>query len=374
MSAVKSNSEVVVIGGGVIGCATAYELSKAGVNVTLVEAREIASAASGASAGGVRQQNRDLRELPIARRAIARWPTLGEELGADLHYRQDGNLRVIEREEDLSVLEDQVRSEQAKGLEGAVLDRTELREVVPDLAPNVIAGSWCPTDGHAMPILVTKAFADAARRLGASIRENTLVTGVEVADGRVATVNTNRGRIPCEFVVNAAGMGSVEVGRMVGLELPIYVRAPQIIITSPSEPKLKPVLGSVGRKLSLKQLPNGAYLVGGGWPGTVSTDGWTGRTRPESIVGSANDASSIFPPIRETRIIRAWVGLEANAVDDVPVLGTVSQVQGFLLACGFSGHGFALAPCVGELLTEIITTGQPTLPIDGLSYDRFGQA
>lgn len=197
--------DVVVIGGGVIGCASAYELSKAGARVAVVESGEVSSVASGASAGGVRQQGRDLREMEIAIRAIARWPDLSRELEADLHYRQDGNLTLIEREEDLPALERRVEAERAKGLDIRLLHRDELRAVAPGLAPSVIAGSWCPTDGHAMPILTTKAFARAAQLLGTTLYEQTTVTGISRASGRVVGVETSSGTIPCGWALNAAG-------------------------------------------------------------------------------------------------------------------------------------------------------------------------
>lgn len=363
--------EVVVVGGGVIGCASAYELRKAGLSVAIVEAREVASAASGASAGGVRQQGRDPRELAIAMRAIARWPSLEEELGADLHYRQDGHLTLVWREEDLPALEARVRNEQARGLGIRIVGRDELDDLVPGLGPDIIAGAWCPTDGHAMPILVTKAFCAAAQRLGATLYEWTAVTGFRLEGARVVGVHTTRGEIPCRFVLIAAGAWSRDLARMVGVELPIEPHALQMMVTNPMPPRLKPVVTCVGRRLSLKQLRSGAYLLGGGWPGSVDWEGRFGRNRVASMAGSAVDASAVYPLLRRTRVVRAWTGLEAIAADEVPILGPVPGIEGMVLACGFSGHGFALSPCIGELMAELIATGRTSLPLDALSLDRF---
>ncbi|MDI3340053.1 MAG: FAD-binding oxidoreductase [Sphaerobacter sp.] len=363
--------EVVVVGGGVIGCAASYELSKAGVSVAIVEAREVASGASGASAGGVRQQGRDPRELAIAMRAIARWPSLEAELGADLGYRQDGHLTLVAREEDLPALEQRVRAERARGLGIEVVGRDVLDALVPGLAPDIIAGAWCPTDGHAMPILVTRAFCRAAQRHGATLYERTAVIGLRLQGDRVVGVRTTRGEIACRAVLLAAGAWSRELARTVGLELPIAPHALQMMVTDPMPSRLKPVLTCVGRRLSLKQLPSGAYLLGGGWSGTVDWAGRFGRTRIASLAGSAVDASAVYPLLRRTRIVRAWTGLEAIAADEVPILGPAPGVAGLIIACGFSGHGFALAPCIGELMAELIVTGQTSLPLDALRLERF---
>ena len=368
---VLSPVDAVVVGGGVIGCSSAHALAHAGASVTLVEAGELASAASGASAGGVRQQGRDPRELPIAMRAIARWPGLADELGADLDYRQDGHLTLVEREQDLPALEARVRDEQARGLDIRVVAGSELRELVPGLAPAMLAGAWCPSDGHAMPILVTKAFAAAARRLGATVLERTSATAIRVDGGRVVAVETTAGRIPCRSVLLAAGAWSARLTRPLGIDLPIETRALQMMVTDPMPARLKPVVGCVGRRLSLKQLPDGAYLLGGGWPGEVDEERRLGRTLSASMVGSAIHGSAVYLPLLESRVVRAWTGLEAMAVDEVPILGPLPGVEGAFVACGFSGHGFALAPCVGELMAELITTGHSPIPLEPLGLQRF---
>lgn len=363
-------ADVAVVGGGVIGCATAYELARRGVDVVVLEAATVSSGASGASAGGVRQQGRDLRELPLAMRAIERWRTLGEELCADLHYRRDGNLTLAESEEELAALEARVARERALGLDVRIVDRDELRELVPDISPRVRGGSWCPSDGHAMPSLVTYAFARAAVRAGARIVERTRVTGIVVRSDRIDGATTTAAPVSCRAVVVAAGAWSAEVARTAGLAIPVEPCGLQMLVTEPMPHRLRPVLGSVGRRLSLKQLPGGAYLIGGGWPATCDARARRTRLRPESISGSASDATAVLPLLSGARLVRAWAGIEGMAVDDVPLLGHVPGIEGLVLACGFSGHGFALAPAVGEAIAELVTTGRPQVAIEPLSPAR----
>ena len=367
----RTTSEVVIIGGGVIGCATAYELSRRGLEVVLVEAGTIASAASGASAGGVRQQGRDPRELPVALRAIRRWPQLAQELDADLHYRQDGNLTVAERPEDVAALERRLARERAAGLEVQLLDAGEVRALVPGIAPAVLAASWCPSDGHAMPSLVTHAFARAAARSGARLIQQARATAISRERGRVTAVHTTRGTVSCRWVIDAAGAWSGEVAQFAGLSIPLEARALQMLVTEPAPLRLRPVLGSAHRRLSLKQLPAGAYLIGGGWPGRVALPSRRTWLVPTSLAGNTRAARAVYPPVGAARIVRCWAGIEAFTPDEVPIIGPALELEGFVYACGFSGHGFALAPAVGELVAELITTQCANRLLEPLSAARF---
>jgi sarcosine oxidase, subunit beta len=363
--------EVVVVGAGVIGAASAYELARKGIRTAIVEAGEVGSVASGASAGGVRQQNRDPRELPIAIKAIGRWPQLEEELDTDLHYLQDGHVQLVEFENDLPAVEARVAREQAAGLDIEMVYGDDLRELVQGVAPHIVAGSYCRTDGHAMPPWVAKAYVRAAVRLGATLYQFTRVTDIHVEHNRVRSVETTRGTIECDWVINAAGAWGRQLAGMVDVDLPVEIRALQMLLTEQMPPRLKQVLGCVSKQVSLKQIPTGSYLIGGGWDGTVYQDRRFGRVRGGSICGSAAHSSAIYPILRQTRLVRAWSGLEAISRDGAPILGPVPQLDGFLIACGFSGHGFALSPQIGVIMSELVSTGEPSVPIDALSIDRF---
>lgn len=306
-------------------------------------------------------------------RAIGMWPELGEELGADLDYHQDGHLVLVEDETDLPALEARVRAQREMGLGIEMLYGDELREIVPRVSEHVIAGSYCPTDGHANPIWTTKAFGDAARRLGARILERCPATGIETNSGRVVAVDTPDGQVETDWVVNAAGAWSPEIARMVGIDVPIHTRAPQMVLTTQLPHDLDPVIGCVSRLLSLKQLSTGHYLIGGGWPASVYQDIGTpiGRNRHESIAGSADHSSAIWPVLNQTRVLRVWAGLEAETDDVVPILGPVPDLEGFVMAAGFSGHGFALSPYIGVLIADVITAGKTEVPIEPLLLERF---
>ena len=367
-------TEVVVVGGGVIGTAIAYHLARAGVGVTLLEWRSIAAGASGASAGGVRQQGRDPRELPLALGAAARWATLEEELGFDLDYRRQGHLTLVEREEDLPALTASVETQRAGGLALALVAGDDLRALAPAVSPHVRAGSYSHDDGHANPMLTAMAFAAAARRHGGIVRTGVRATALAVTGGRVAGVETDAGPVAADVTVLAAGAWSERLARTAGLELPLEPMGLQMMVTGPGPHCLDQVLGCVGRRLSLKQLPSGGFLIGGGWPGDVLLDRGLGLPRAGSIAGSAGDAGAIVPRAGTVALERVWVGIEARAADDVPILGPVAGLDGLVLATGFSGHGFQLSPMIGQTIAELIVEGVPSIPLDALHLARFSNA
>jgi sarcosine oxidase subunit beta len=179
------SANVVVIGGGVIGGACAYNLARAGLRVTLLDKSEIASGASGGSAGGVRHQNRDPAELPLAMVANPMWKMLEQELEADLEYRRGGHFTLVKREEQVPVLEASVERQRGRGLDLRLVRGRELRELVPAAGPQIIAGSYSPQDGFANPMLATRAFSAAARRLRARICARTAVTAIRREGSRV---------------------------------------------------------------------------------------------------------------------------------------------------------------------------------------------
>ncbi len=371
MSGQGQGTEVIVVGGGVIGSSIAYHLARAGVRTLLLEQRTIAVAASGASAGGTRQQGRDPRELALSMRASARWATLEDELAADIHYRRKGHLTVIEREEDRVGLVEVIARQQAAGLNIRLVEGAELRGIAPALAPHILAGSYTPDDGHANPGLTAKAFAAAAARAGAAVREGVTVHGLAVEGGKVVGVLTDEGRSGADLTILAAGAWSRALAATAGVALPIAPMGLQMILTEAVAPCLDPVVGCVGRRLSFKQLPAGNFLIGGGWPGDWDLARPRGVTRDAGIWGSAQTAAAIIPVSGTVGLQDAWVGIEARSADDMPILGPVREVAGLVIAAGFSGHGFQLSPAIGQVLAELVVEGRPSIPLDALALDRF---
>jgi sarcosine oxidase subunit beta len=365
--------EVVVVGSGVIGSSIAYHLARQGQRVLVVERGRPASepAASWASAGGVRRQGRDSAEALLAIESISRWPSLSEELGADLGYHQGGNLYVGEGDAEAEIVAQFVRRQVANGFTDVrLLDASEAHEVAPALSETVTAASYSPQDGQADPVLTTRAFAAAAERHDAITWHETATHGLIVEGGRVTGVRTSQEDVQADQVVLAAGVWTDELAQSAGLSLPIRTRVPQILISSPAAPgTLSPVLGSAGRRLSLKQLPTGEFMLGGGWPGVASEDRRSYTMLDESIAGGWAAGIGIVPAVGAQTILRKWCGLEAETFDHIPLIGPIAGLPGLTVAVGFSGHGFAIAPAVGRCVADQLA-GWAVSELAGLDPSR----
>ncbi|OQY99891.1 MAG: hypothetical protein B6D41_00530, partial [Chloroflexi bacterium UTCFX4] len=187
------NADVIIVGGGIIGCATAYYLAKRGADVILLERAGIGAGASGRSGGGVRQSARASAELRLANETVALFPTLADELGVDIEYTQRGNLRLVESVDHLRPMQVDVTRQQSYGLDVRWIGQQETCELVPSLRrESVLGASFCPTDGHANPLKLVTGFANAARKLGAQIFTNCAVQHIRQNDAGGAQIETTR--------------------------------------------------------------------------------------------------------------------------------------------------------------------------------------
>jgi len=368
-----TNFDVAIIGGGVTGSSIAYHLARQGARVGVFEQAEPAAepSASWASAGGVRSQGRDPREWSLTLEATRRWPTLEDELDADVGFARGGHLHIVEDPADLPALTARVAREQAAGIQIRMIDGPELLDVAPPITPTAIAGAYTVGDGQANPPKTTRAFAAAAQRHGARYRTGTAARGLAVAGDRVIGLMAGDETITAEWVVLATGAWSERLALGIGLDLPLRTRAPQMLLTDAAPSMLQPTVTGVGRQLSLKQLPTGEFLIGGGWPSDVLVDegAMTGRVREESVAGSWVVASAVVPAVRKQRIAQRWCGLEAQCFDGVPLLGRAPGLDGLYLAAGFSGHGFQISPAVGRAVADALM-GHSVEALEGLSPAR----
>jgi sarcosine oxidase subunit beta len=233
-------------------------------------------AASWANAGGIRRQDQDPAEALLASMACARWPRLAAELEADLHYRQSGHLLLAADPQAAASLPAFVAAQHAMGFDDIqLLDHQQVHDLVPGLSEAILAGSFSPADGQADPIHTTRALTHAAQRLGACYWYETCCDHLMIAQDRIIGVQTNQGLVVAEHVVLATGAWSRPLAASVGLDLPIRARVLQVLCSTPVPASGRlPVLGVIGRALSLKQRSDGCFLLGGGWLGDLSSDGW----------------------------------------------------------------------------------------------------
>jgi sarcosine oxidase, subunit beta len=360
-------AEVAIIGGGIIGCAIGYHLAKAGRTVVLIEKQDFGYMESGRNAGGVRQQSRDLGEIPLAMASVRMWKTLDEELECDTEYQRGGNLVLAMNETEAEHLKTAVARQQALGLTLQFISGKEARNLCPALADCVVAASYCATDGKANPMATTIGFGRAAMRAGVRALLYTEVTGVEVQHGEVRGVVTKSGVVRAPVVVNAAGPWARVVGRMAGCNVPVINRRNQIMATERLPPLFPQHLS--GSTVYCSQTRSGSVVIGGSGP--WEQVGFAASTSRETIMRYAGRSGALLPALKRAQLVRAWAAISGRTMDELPILGFMEHPKGLCNACGFSGHGFALGPIIGKLITELIVQGKPSLTIDKFSITRF---
>lgn len=368
-------SDVIVVGAGIIGCATAYYLAKKGVSVTVLEADEvIGNGGSTRNGGGVRQSGRDPRELPLAMYAVKNlWPTLSEELDADVEYCQGGNLRLGKTERHLEILRGLRDKAVALGLDMRMIDGDEVRAINPYLSDEVTCASWCPTDGHANPLTTTLGFYKTARRLGAHFISGERVVALKKIRGTLRQVLCASGDVfEADTVVLAAGFASRKIAETVGIDLPMQEITLEALVTEAEPPMFNQMLGTAEADFYGHQTKHGSFVFGGtsGLEGFTTDDG-TPMTDSRSAPCFCRGIIKYFPNLAKAKIVRTWAGWMDLTADKVPILGTVPEVPGLVLACGFCGHGFGIAPGAASQIAQLITEGKTDVDLSDLRYDRF---
>lgn len=370
-----NTADVIVIGGGVIGCATAYYLTKKGCSVLVLEGSDhIGNGGSSRNGGGVRQSGRDPRELPLAMYGIKNlWPTLSEELEVDCEYHQDGNLRLGKTPKHLEILQGLTDRAVACGLDVKMIDGDEVRRINPYLSNEVIGASWCPTDGHANPLTTTLGYYKTARKLGAHFITGEKVVELRKVRGILKQVVTANGNIyEADTIVLAAGLASRTIAGTIGIDIPMQSALLEALVTE-AEPKMfDQMLGTAEADFYGHQTKHGSFVFGGS-SGLEGFNKDNGTPICSSITASCicRGIMKYFPILEDAKIVRTWAGWMDLCADKVPVISKVEEVPGLVLACGFSGHGFGIAPAVGEQLARLIVDGTTDVDLTPLRYDRF---
>lgn len=364
-------ADIVIIGGGVVGCSVAYNLAKLGAkNIVLLEKNTLASGATGRCGAGIRQQFGTKMNCILARESIKIFENLSQELEYDIELNQGGYLILAYTEKEVNQFKKNVALEQSLNVKARFITVEEAKEIVPPLnTEGILAATFCPTDGHANPFKTNFAYAEAAERLGVKIYTFTEVKKIETENHKIVAVNTDKGKVLTPIVVNAAGGYSGIIGKMVGVDIPVYSQRHQILITEPVDPLFRPMLMSFSRNFYCQQTPHGSIIMGFGDP----------NERKDGDIGSswqfaqemAQKMTAVLPLLKEVSMIRQWAGLYNMSPDAQPILGEHPQIEGFYMALGFSGHGFMLAPITSKLIAELILKERTSLPIDKLDIGRF---
>jgi len=375
-------TDVLVIGGGITGCALAYFLASGGARVSLVERYDLNTQASGSNAGSIHAQlDHDIfvdgrehdvqRAAPLAvilMAAIDCWKKLEAELEADFELEILGGLLVTEQPDYMHVIERKVVFERTLGLPTEVLSQSDLRRLAPYISDAMVGGAFCPIEGEANSLLVAPALAAAASRHGAEILINTQLLALSKdSDGFVA--ETSNGRIEADRVVNCAGAEAASVGRLIGVELPVIGEPIQVNVTEPTAPLVRHLVYYAGDRLTLKQSKRGALIIGGGWPAQYDAAGRL-TLRPESLKSNLRVCRHVVPKAASVRVIRTWPAVVNGTPDDLPIIDELNHVPGYFVA-NFPGRGFTGGPITGQIVADILMGKPPGLDISPFSLRRF---
>jgi len=370
-------ADVVIIGGGIVGSSIAYHLTEAGCKNILVIERETAQGkgSTGKSMGGVRAQFSTPISIQMSLYSIPFYASFDERLGYPAGYRPQGYLFCATSEKHLAYLRANYQKQVALGLKNVRLITTEeIRGRFPQLrSDDIVGGSFCSTDGFVDPYSAMIGFMTWAADHGATLWKHTEVSGIQRDGKRVTAVETTRGTVATRKVVNAAGPWAAAIAEMAGVDLPVKPLRRMLVPTEPFDqfPHDVPMIIDMSNGFHFRPEALGFLLA---WNDPEETPGYKTDFEPsfiEKILTRAADRVPIFENLA-VNPKRAWAGLYEMTPDHHPILGEVSELPGFYLANGFSGHGVMHAPATGKILSDLILTGKTNLvDVTLLGPDRF---
>jgi sarcosine oxidase subunit beta len=371
------SADVVIIGSGIVGSSVAYHLTEMGCRDVLVVEREAhqGKGSTGKSMGGVRAQFSTPVNIQMSLYSINFFSEFEERVGHPADYRPHGYLFVATEEKHLDYLKANRERQIGLGVTNVELvSRDDIVAMLPQLrADDVVGGTFCPTDGFVDPHSVMMGFMLKARERGARLWLDTPVTGIEVERGRVAAVNTSRGRVATRAVVNCAGAWAAGVAKLAGAELPVEPLRRQLVPTEPFDklPARFPMVIDMSTGFHFRREGAGILLA---WNDPSETPGFKTEFDTSFVEKILTRAASRVPVLAEAQVNarRAWAGLYEMTPDHHAVIGESPEVAGLYFANGFSGHGVMHSPATGRLVAETILDGRAsTIDASPLGVERF---
>mgnify|MGYP001813508561 FL=1 len=368
-------TDVIVIGGGIAGCSTAWYLASDGVDVLLLEQSDLCDGASGANSGNLHVQiqaepfaefgagwaRRFAPAIPFYLASMDLWDAAGAALGQDLAIRRVGGVMVATTQAELRMLAEKAAIETAAGSPVEILSGEDLRKFAAYVSSEVIGGLYCAAEGMADPLRATTAYAAAAEEAGAKLLRGTGVTGIEQTSAGFDVV-TESGTHSARRVVNAAGTQVDRVATMVGGKVDSAAFPIQVGVTEPMAPTVRHLVYSCGEPLTVKQTHKDTVIIGGGWPARVSNAG-NAQVDPSSLGGNISVAVRTIPGLADARVVRAWAGWVNGNDSWLPVVGELPGVSGFFVNyvpwMGFSG-----SPAAARLVASLVQGKEPEVDFD----------
>ncbi len=373
---VPASADAVIVGAGINGLATAYELAGKGLkNIVVLDKNYLGSGSTGRCGGGIRQQWTTAENIHLARESVSIYEHMSAELGYQVFFRQGGYLMITEQEADLPALKAAVELQRSCGVPTDFLTPRDCLDIVPDLNINNLKGAtFCPKDGTAYPFAVVWGYARACRRRGVKIFIKTTLSDIVTTSGRITGVMTDRGAIATPVVVNCAGPWARSLAAKVGVDLPNRQERHEIMVSESLKPFLDPMVISITNGIYFSQSMRGEIVGGIGDPDEPSWEDpehFRFNSQLRFAVRFAKTLTNLYPRTASVRMMRQWAGLYDVTPDHRPILGGIAELAGYYHICGFSGHGFMLGPMAARRMAGFITSGREDPIITSLSLSRF---
>jgi glycine/D-amino acid oxidase-like deaminating enzyme len=380
----EHTTDVLVIGGGVLGSNLGCALAREGVDVLVVDRDDLNLQASGANAGSLHVQLLSFdfgakaqegggpaaATLPLGPLSVALWQQLQRESGEDLEVKITGGLMVADSAQGMRFLEAKAALERSHGIEAHVVDGAELRRLSPSLSGELLGAEYCPMEGKINPLRATYAVAALAAKHGARFLRGCNVESIErnVGQGAGFVVHTSRGRIRAGRIVNAGGAWSSTIGAMLGVAVPVRGAPLQMIVTESAPPLVDHLIAHADRHLSMKQAATGGLIIGGGWTAAYHEGLRFNGAERASIEGNLWVANRVLPALAGLHVLRCWAGMNVN-IDGAPILGEVPGVPGLFNAV--TSNGYTLAPIAARIVADQILRRDSGIDIAPYRIERF---
>lgn len=364
------NADVVIIGAGILGLSSGYWLAKAGARVVILDKGRVAWEASGRATGFLSLRGEQPLEAPLAVAANELWMTLDEELGYPTEWISGGRLWIALDQAEWDELQALCPQWRNAGIPVRLADGGEARRIAPCLSDAILGGLYTTRGGHANPQRASQAFAWAFRDRGGEVRENCPALDIRTTDGKVTAVRTPAGDIATPMVINCAGPQVALVASMVGIRVPIAPVRLEAMVTVPL-PRLFDV-AMVGHGLSLRQTRRGNIHFNGGPHEWIDVDLTSEPAKPNTPIvrNIARRLAELFPSLAHVQALRSWAGIVEVTPDQTCIIERLSAPEGMIIATA-SGHGFGLAPSLGQAIAGLALDGRSPITIAGLGLGRF---
>ncbi|MED3554041.1 FAD-dependent oxidoreductase [Cytobacillus praedii] len=383
-----NHCDVLIIGGGIIGCSIAYYTSKSGMDVAILEKEEFVSGTSSRCDGNILAIDKDPgfdSQMSLVSQKLV--DDLSKELAHTFEYRAPGSILVCETDEEMEAAQKWVDRQKAAGLPFRMLDRQDIRQESKFFADDLLGGLECATDSTVNPYLLAFSLLDAAKKFGAKAYKQTEVQAMKKEDKGSFTVETSKGVFTANHVVNAAGIWAPYLGEMLDLSIPIQPRKGHIIVASRQQHvgsrkvmefgyliskfggkrQVDPLTEKYGVALVFEPTESQNFLIGS----SREFVGFNTKVNNEVLKCIANRAIRFYPKMADMMVIRSYAGLRPWTEDHLPIVSRVDHIPNYYIAAGHEGDGISLAAVTGKVIEELINGKETCIPVEPLRFNRF---